>query len=337
MNPAIHSARRDPAADRESRAKGGIATLSDKITSTVTFMFTDMVDSTAQTVDVPSAHGDAMRQELFALLRGALGDKGGSEVKGLGDGLMVVFPSVAAGVSCAVLTLQRAAHRNRRAAEPIHLRVGLSVGDAVPEDGDWFGRAPVEAARLCAHAQSDQILATDAVRVLSDPGGTPFRGLGTIALKGLSAPAEVCEVLWQQASGENVLPLSTLLATARTRVFAAREVEQAQLTAALDAAQAGSRQIALISGEPGIGKTTLAAEIAVKAHEGGVSVLYGRCEEDLALPYQPFVEALDHLVANAPEKLLAQHVTEHGGELIRLVPRLSARVRDTPEPPAQTR
>ena len=52
----------------------------------------------------------------------------------------------------------------------------------------------------------------------------------------------------------------------------------------------------LIAGEPGVGKTRLAGEWSRQAYEQSAVVLYGRCDEDLGAPYQPFAEALRSLV-----------------------------------------
>ena len=86
----------------------------------------------------------------------------------------------------------------------------------------------------------------------------------------------------------------------------------------------------LISGEAGLGKTTLVAEAARVAFEGGACVLLGHCEEDLATPYQLFAEALGHYVTHAPEDQLLAHVATHGSELARLVPALARRIPDLP-------
>ena len=59
-------------------------------------------------------------------------------------------------------------------------------------------------------------------------------------------------------------------------------------------------------------------------------VLAGRCDEDLGVPYQPFVEALRHFVDHAP--LLSGHLGRYGGELARLVPELNERVSGLPAP-----
>ncbi|MBE2319603.1 protein kinase [Solirubrobacter sp. CPCC 204708] len=58
------------------------------------------------------------------------------------------------------------------------------------------------------------------------------------------------------------------------------------------AALRGKRRFVVIEGEPGIGKTRLAAEAARDAHAAGATVLYGRCDPESLLPYQPFAMAL---------------------------------------------
>ena len=90
------------------------------------------------------------------------------------------------------------------------------------------------------------------------------------------------------------------------------------------------REVLLVSGEAGLGKTTLVAETARAAFDGGACVLFGHCEEDLATPYQLFAEALGHYVTHAPEDQLVAHVAAHGSELARLVPALASRIPDLP-------
>jgi hypothetical protein len=240
-------------------------------------MFTDMVGSTDAVARGAGAASDALRRELFALLRGAVRDSGGTEVKNLGDGLMATFPSVAAGVSCAVATQRRVSRHNRRGSGSIHIRAGLSIGDATSEDGDWFGRTPVEAARLCDCAGADQILVSAAIQTLAEPELARFQSVGELSLKGLGTPTQAYEVLWSELDGKAHLPLPPLIEAARPDGFAGRAAERTRLEAALEDADRGRRQVVLISGEPGIGKTALAIETAIAAHARGMPVLYGRC------------------------------------------------------------
>ena len=79
-----------------------------------------------------------------------------------------------------------------------------------------------------------------------------------------------------------------------------------------------------------MGKTRLAAELGGRVHDEGATVLAGRCDEDMGVPYQPFVEALRHFVDHTP--VLSGRLGRYGGELARLVPELTERVPDLPPP-----
>lgn len=301
-------------------------------TQTVTILFSDMVGSTALSSSLDPAAADRVRQDHFSVLRQALAATEGVEVKNLGDGLMAVFGSSSAAIACAVAMQQGVEEDNRRAPHSLGLRVGLSGGEVTVEDGDYFGDPVVEAARVCALCEGGQILVTDAVRfMVGRRSAHPLTSLGDRELKGLPDPVALFEVGWEPTLAAAGVPLPERLQTAMSAAlfgFFGREREQAQLVDAAKSAVAGSRQVAFLSGEPGIGKTSLCCQLAQWAHEADVCVLYGRSDEDLGLPYQPFVEALSHLVVHADDELLVEHVAAHGGALVGLVPALGTRVAD---------
>ena len=78
-------------------------------------MFTDMVASTERLAAVGEQTGEVV-PKLFELLRGAVASTGGTEVKNLGDGLMITFPTVRAGLEASVLMQRRAARHNQQEA-----------------------------------------------------------------------------------------------------------------------------------------------------------------------------------------------------------------------------
>ena len=105
----------------------------------------------------------------------------------------------------------------------------------------------------------------------------------------------------------------------------------ARLDEAWAAARDGTRQFALITGEPGIGKTTLAAEVARRAHASGAVVLLGRSDEQALVPFQPWIEALETLLAALGPETAQRWLAAHDGALARLLP-ARAPVADPPGP-----
>jgi class 3 adenylate cyclase/tetratricopeptide (TPR) repeat protein len=305
--------------------------MSSRGVETVTILITDLVGSTELESRVGPIIAEELRQEHFGLLRDAVGDAGGREVKNTGDGLMVAFESAAAAVSCAVSVQQRFQRRNRSAVESLPIKAGLSSGDASTAEGEVFGLPVIEAARLCDRCSAGQILAKEIVADLAAGRGHAFKPVGALELKGLPEPLSAVEVQWDPAPASAIkLPerLRELPATA----YVGRVAERARLTELWAQARERSLRLVLIGGEAGVGKTRLATHLAIDAHKDGATVLYGRSDEDLGVPYQPWVQALGYLVKEAPRRILDAHVERYGGDLARLVPVLRDRIPELPSP-----
>lgn len=303
-------------------------------TETVTVLFTDLVGSTELASRLGHDAYETVRREHFGALRRAVAAHHGSEVKTTGDGLMLSFGSAADGVSCAVALQQAADAQARRNHGQPQIRVGVSAGEVTRDEQDLFGAPVVEAARLAAAAASGQILVSDIVRTLARDRGHTFTALGALSLKGLPEPVAAHQVGWEPLveTPPARVPLPPRLTVAGAVAMVGRQAEQEAIARAWAQAKEGRRQLVLLAGEPGIGKTRLATETALAAHAEGAAVLLGTCDEDVNLPYQPFVEALRHYVAHAPGDVLAAHVREHKGELVRLAPELAKRIADLPAP-----
>ena len=167
-------------------------------TQNVGILFTDVVGSTAY---VPDA-ADELRREHFSILRQALVETGGNEVKNLGDGLMVVFASASTALECAVAMQQGVERDNRLHVHPVGFRVGLSGGEVTVEEGDYFGDPVIEAARLCTACEGGQVLATDTFRAMAGRRiRNQCRSLGVMSLKGLPEPVAIVDVLWEPLDG----------------------------------------------------------------------------------------------------------------------------------------
>jgi class 3 adenylate cyclase/pimeloyl-ACP methyl ester carboxylesterase len=161
----------------------------------LTLMFTDIEASTAMTQRL----GDAGAQEVLRghndVIRGALRENGGAEIKHTGDGIMASFTTASAALTCAA-SIQRAfAERNEREPQSkVRVRIGLNAGEPVAEDGDLFGTAVQVAARICARAEPGQVLAANVVRELAAGKGFLFADHGDVVLRGFEDPVRLYEV-----------------------------------------------------------------------------------------------------------------------------------------------
>src|SRR3954452_10309368 len=271
-------------------------------------------DSSTIQLSAALAGGAEARGRQLALLKAAIGmTEAAVDVRQDGDALRITFTDAHAAARCAVDLQQRIEADNRTAAAPGVLRIAAG--------------APGRDARLCALAGAGQILVDadlwEQLRDLPDLDvGEPRR---------LGGPDAAAEIRWDPLP-EPLVPLPARLEVARPEAFVGRAEELRRLEPLVARAAHGGRQVVLLGGEPGIGKSRLARELAVAAHARGATVLQGRCDEDLRMPYQPFVEALGHLVDHAADAVLERHVDEHGGELGRLVTTFARRLPDAPPP-----
>ncbi len=117
--------------------------------------------------------------------------------------------------------------------------------------------------------------------------------------------------------------------------FVGRQRELKTLKAGLDAALSGQGSLAMLVGEPGIGKTRLSTETGVYARLRGAQVLLGRCHEtEAALPYIPFVEAMRQYVLEHPADELREELGGGASDVAKLVSEIRERVPDLPPSPA---
>jgi len=164
-----------------------------------TVIFTDIVESTSMTQKL----GDDAAMELVdahdAIVRDALKTCNGREVKHTGDGIMASFLSAAAAVRCAT-QIQRELNKRDDNGVPLKVRIGGAAGEPVERDQDIFGSTVQLAARLCSHAQPEQILVSNVVAELCIGKGLHFHPLGEVNLKGFDSPVHVHAVHWPEGA-----------------------------------------------------------------------------------------------------------------------------------------
>jgi class 3 adenylate cyclase len=160
-------------------------------------LFTDIVGSTTITQRL----GDRLSTEMIrahdAIVRRCLSRSGGREVKHTGDGIMASFTSASAAVE-ASMAIQRAlaAHNKHGADHPVRVRIGLSAGEPVAQNEDFFGAAVQLARRACDHAEPDRILVPAVVRDLCIGKTFRFMDIGEVPLKGFPEPVRLFDVAW---------------------------------------------------------------------------------------------------------------------------------------------
>ncbi len=335
----------------------------------VTFMLTDIEGSTRAWEAEPAPMATALARH-DSLVAEAVGAHGGQLLKtrGEGDSTFSVFERASAAVRAAWTLCEALAAESWPTSTPLRVRVAIHTGESEFRDGDYFGRAVNRAARLRSVASGGQILLSRGTAdLVADtlPQGTALAYLGDRVLRDLRRPEYVFEL---RATGEAVpttgpapevadgliagkglparlpayevggkpltmssVPLPNLL-TEIGPIFVGRDRELARLEQLWKEAAAGELRVALVAGEPGVGKTRLAAEVAARVHDQGITVLAGRCDEDLGVPYQPFVEALRQFVDHTPTEELSDRLGRFSGELVRLVPDLTDRLPGLPPP-----
>jgi DNA-binding SARP family transcriptional activator len=312
----------------------------------VTFLLTDIEGSTSMWDKDPNAMSRAIAR-YEELVGQTVEEQHGFIVKsrGEGDSTLSVFPRAGDAATAAVALQGRLLDEEWPAGLVLATRMALHTGEAHLRDGDYYGGSLNRAARIRGLGHGGQTLCSRSTRdLIADtlPEEMQLIELGTHALRGLQRPEQVYE-LGMAGLPSQFPPLVSLDAFPTTidlpdpsfaradEELAGRGVELQYLESAWRKAATGARQVALISGEPGMGKSRLAYEFAQRVRAQDVVVLYGRCDEDTIVPYQPFVEALRPCVAAYSPATLHQRLRGLEQDLARVFPELMRRMPDQPQ------
>jgi adenylate cyclase len=144
-----------------------------------------------------------LRKEHQTLVRPPVAAHGGREVKSLGDGFLLEFPSAVESVRCAVEIQESVARRNAQTAAGARmlLRIGIHVGDVVVEGDDIVGDAVNVASRIEPLAEPGGICLTGAVfDQVANKLHLPLERLGPRPLKNIEQPVEVYRVVLSGAA-----------------------------------------------------------------------------------------------------------------------------------------
>jgi class 3 adenylate cyclase/tetratricopeptide (TPR) repeat protein len=308
--------------------------LSDRSASAMvlTIMMTEIVGPAA----LRHVRGDGAGDDILGLQAEIVRDKviafGGRVRKSLGDGFLISYPSAVAAVRAAV-AIQRALHAYNidNPQRPVEIRIGIHTGQVTESDGDLLGQTVHVAARVMAEAVGGEILISDEVRKDAEPDvDWSFLDVGLFWLRGFPERWRLYEVSWDDTSAG----ARTTAVSAGLTPFVEREAERTILRRLVDEALDGGGGLALVAGEPGLGKSRLVAEIGDEAQVRGMRVLVGHCVEmSGAPPYLPYVEMIEQAINNPRSPLaLRQALGDVAPEIARIAPALRRVFPDIPQP-----
>jgi adenylate cyclase len=175
----------------------------DPSTVEATFVFADIAGFTALT----EAHGDedaaALVADFSRSVRAELPSSGGSEVKTIGDAVMLAIPEPAG----AILLGLRITHELMRGHGAPAVRVGLHHGPAIERDGDYFGAAVNLAARVSGEASGGEVLLTAHTAALApEVDGVLYVPRGRRTLRNVREPVELFAAVRTGETTESDLP-----------------------------------------------------------------------------------------------------------------------------------
>jgi len=160
-----------------------------------TFMFTDIVGSTA----LVEAIGDEEWHDLLhwhdAALRHCFAENAGEEVDHTGDGFFVAFPDARAALECAASIQRRLAEHRRDHGFAPKVRIGLHAAEATRVGDDYEGAGVHAAARIGALAQGAEILAS--LETVQGLGELRLGEAREVSLKGFAESVQVVPVDWR--------------------------------------------------------------------------------------------------------------------------------------------
>jgi class 3 adenylate cyclase len=167
---------------------------------TVTILFSDIESSTAMTERLGDERWLEVLRDHNTVFRTRLAEHGGYEVKNQGDGFMLVFPDPLEALRCAI-EVQRDfdARAAEQPEEALRVRMGLHTGGAIAEEGDFFGRNVILAARISAQAHGGEILVSQDLREHADgETGLDFDDGRELELKGMAGRHLIYTVGWRE-------------------------------------------------------------------------------------------------------------------------------------------
>jgi len=164
----------------------------------VVVLFTDIVNSTAQTQEIGDEGAMEVVRAHNQIIREALTMYQGTEVKHMGDGIMAVFQSVPNSVQAAI-HMQNGieAYCQTTTDRQFRCRIGINAGEPIRDGQDYFGTPVQLAARVMSKAESDEIAVSHIVQTMYPGKDISFKNVGSFDLKGFDEPMVIYHVIYR--------------------------------------------------------------------------------------------------------------------------------------------
>jgi class 3 adenylate cyclase/tetratricopeptide (TPR) repeat protein len=262
--------------------------MSELLTGTVTFLFTDIEGSTQLLKRLGKQYGEALADHR-EILRSAAREHGGEEVDRQGDSFLFAFPRADEAAASAIEGQQALEAHTWPAGTRLRVRMGIHTAEPTLSEDGYYGLGVHRAARIMSAAHGGQVLvsrATSSVLEDAELEGGKLRDLGEHWLKDLDRPERIYQL--------DVSGLQSAFPPPRAEKQAAPRAEEAitetpdellershALSTLADSlasvAQTGVGRLVLVSGEAGVGKSTLLRRFC-DGHRGSARILWGACD-----------------------------------------------------------
>ena len=234
----------------------------DLPTGTVTFLFTDIEGSTRLLQQLAEGYG-AVQDDHMRLMRAAIAEGGGMEIRTEGDAFFVVFPTAGGAVRTAASAQRAFASHPWSHGAPVRVRMGIHTGEGRRGGDDYLGIDVNRAARIAAAGHGGQVLLSEATRALvveALPDGVTLRDLGEHRLKDFDAPGRIHQLVIEGLPSDfpplRSLEVPTNLPPELTS-FVGRGKALEEIERLLD-----SNRLVTLTGPGGSGKTRLSMRAA---------------------------------------------------------------------------
>ena len=272
-------------------------------TGTVTFLFTDIERSTQLLKRLGKSYGDLLAEHR-RILRAAAHDHGGEEVDTQGDSFLFAFRRADEAARAAVDAQRALATHEWPESTDVRIRMGLHTAEPSASDEGYFGLGLHRAARIMSAARGGQILVSLAASsVLEDAelDGAHLRELGEYWLKDIDRPERLYQLeapglqkIFAPVTGQRRISVVESAAGDAGGTLLERDDGISALAESVgDVARTGRGRLVSVTGEAGVGKTSLLRRFCAEQHDAP-RLLWGACDPLFTpRPLGPLVDVAD--------------------------------------------